>query len=146
MEAIELLLAEPEVARWWGGTGTAELIREDLGIGLTVRVGGVVAGWLLVTEDPGPMYRSVSLDIALTSALHGQGYGREALTLVIRHAIAHGHHRFTIDPAARNERAIRCYTAVGFRPVGILREYERAVDGRWHDGLLMDLLAREVPR
>jgi aminoglycoside 6'-N-acetyltransferase len=39
--------------------------------------------------------------------------------------------------------AIRCYSAVGFRPVGVMRQYERAPDGRWRDGLLMELLADE---
>jgi aminoglycoside 6'-N-acetyltransferase len=50
-----------------------------------------------------------------------------------------------IDPAADNEAAIRCYAAVGFRPVGVLRRYERDVDGAGrHDGLLMDLLAEDL--
>jgi aminoglycoside 6'-N-acetyltransferase len=43
-----------------------------------------------------------------------------------------------------NERAIRCYTAVGFQPVGVLRAYERTGDGPWHDNLLMDLLADDL--
>ncbi len=56
-----------------------------------------------------------------------------------------GHHRLVIDPAADNEAAIRCYAAVGFRPVGVLRRYERDVDGAGrHDGLLMDLLAEDL--
>ncbi|HEX2508373.1 MAG TPA: GNAT family protein [Miltoncostaeaceae bacterium] len=55
-----------------------------------------------------------------------------------------GHHRFTIDPAVANERAIRSYAAVGFRPVGVMRAYERGRDGAWHDNLLMDLLAGEL--
>ena len=55
-----------------------------------------------------------------------------------------GHHRVTIDPAASNAAAIRAYEKVGFRPVGIMRRYERDADGNgWHDGLLMDLLAGE---
>ena len=90
------------------------------------------------------MYRSVGLDIFLTTALHGQGLGREALRLVIAHYLERGHHRFTIDPAADNERAIRTYAAVGFKPVGRLRDYELGADGTWHDGLLMDLLGRGV--
>jgi aminoglycoside 6'-N-acetyltransferase len=62
----------------------------------------------------------------------------------VRHLIEdRGHHRLTIDPAAANERAIRCYAGVGFRPVGVLRQYERDDDGGWHDGLLMDLLAAD---
>ena len=52
--------------------------------------------------------------------------------------------RLVIDPAADNAAAIRCYRKVGFRPVGIMRQYERGPDGSWHDGLLMDLLAEEL--
>ena len=55
-----------------------------------------------------------------------------------------GHHRVTIDPAVANVRAIRAYEKVGFRRVGVLRQYERGRDGSWHDGLLMDLLASEL--
>ena len=51
----------------------------------------------------------------------------------------HGHHRIEIDPAADNDAAIRAYSKVGFRPVGITRRSERGPDGTWHDGLLMDL-------
>ena len=51
-----------------------------------------------------------------------------------------GHHRITIDPAAANTRAIRCYEAVGFERVGVMRQYERGDDGTWRDGLLLELL------
>ena len=44
----------------------------------------------------------------------------------------------------RNRRAQALYEKVGFRPVGILREYERGPDGSWHDGLLMDMLCGEL--
>jgi aminoglycoside 6'-N-acetyltransferase len=40
--------------------------------------------------------------------------------------------------------AIRSYAKVGFRPVGVMRQYERGGDGRFHDGLLMDLLRGEL--
>jgi aminoglycoside 6'-N-acetyltransferase len=33
---------------------------------------------------------------------------------------------------------------VGFRPVGVMRQYERGGDGQFHDGLLMDLLREEL--
>jgi aminoglycoside 6'-N-acetyltransferase len=56
-----------------------------------------------------------------------------------------GHHRLTIDPAADNVAAVRCYASVGFRPVGLLRLAERDADGvGWHDSLMMDLLAGEL--
>jgi aminoglycoside 6'-N-acetyltransferase len=52
-----------------------------------------------------------------------------------------GHHRITIDPAAENAAAVRCYTKAGFRPVGIMRLAERDADGRgWHDALMMELV------
>jgi aminoglycoside 6'-N-acetyltransferase len=37
------------------------------------------------------------------------------------------------------------YEKVGFRPVGVMRRYERGADGAWHDNLLMELLAEDVP-
>jgi aminoglycoside 6'-N-acetyltransferase len=141
--ALTAILAEPAVARWWG-ENDADAVRSELAASLAIVVDGAVAGWLLYAEEQDPQYRHVALDIALTTRLHGRGYGREALRLIIRHFAACGHHRFTIDPAARNEQAIRAYRAVGFRPVGILRAYERGADGTWHDGLLMDLLAGEL--
>jgi aminoglycoside 6'-N-acetyltransferase len=33
---------------------------------------------------------------------------------------------------------------VGFRAVGVMRQYERGGDGHFHDGLLMDLLRGEL--
>jgi len=55
-----------------------------------------------------------------------------------------GHHRLTIDPALANERAVRVYERVGFRRVGVMRNYERGADGTWHDGLLLDLLRGDL--
>lgn len=49
-------------------------------------------------------------------------------------------HQFVIDPAANNEAAIACYAMVGFKPVGVMRSYERSADGSWCDGLLMDMI------
>ena len=146
--AIAAILAEPAVARWWGDYDADRVRREHLddpgSENLVIEVGGEVAGLLLVSEEDDPEYRHAGLDISLATAHQGQGLGREALRLAIDHLVAErGHHRFTIDPAADNERAIRCYRAVGFRPVGVMRRYWRAPDGTWRDGLLMDLLADE---
>jgi aminoglycoside 6'-N-acetyltransferase len=64
---------------------------------------------------------------------------------VVRHLIdERGHHRITIDPSVGNSVAIRCYEKVGFRPVGVMRRYERHISSEeWRDGLLMELLAGE---
>ncbi|HEY7536498.1 MAG TPA: GNAT family protein [Gaiellaceae bacterium] len=143
VEAIARILAEPAVARWWGAYDAGR-VHEDLPGSYAIVIDGTVQGWLLVSEETDPDYRHVAFDISLSTAVQGQGYGPEALQAAIRHFAALGHHRFTIDPAAHNDRAIRAYSSVGFRPVGVLREYERGSDGTWHDGLLMDLLAAEL--
>lgn len=143
VDGLVAILAEPAVQRWWRETTPAD-VREELPVGFTILTGDDVAGWLLVHEETEPDYRSVAFDIALSTRLHGAGYGREALRVMVRHCIAEGHHRFEIDPAVDNERAIRSYTAVGFKPVGVLREQERWPDGHWGDSLMMDLLAREL--
>jgi aminoglycoside 6'-N-acetyltransferase len=136
-EALQALLAEPEVKRWWPDEDY------DRDNGWIVEVDGDFAGWVQYEEESYEWYPSVALDIALTTALHGRGYGRRALRLAIEHFAAKGHHRFTIDPDVGNERAIRSYAAVGFKPVGVLRSYERNPEGGWNDGLLMDLIVRD---
>jgi aminoglycoside 6'-N-acetyltransferase len=142
---LAAIIAEPAVSRWWG-EHDADWVRRELvecEPGWVIVVDDAVAGWLQYTEETDPQYRHVGLDIFLTTALHGRGVAREAIALAIRHFIEQGHHRFTIDPAAENQRAIRAYAALGFKPVGVMRRYERGPDGSWHDGLLMDLLADE---
>jgi aminoglycoside 6'-N-acetyltransferase len=142
-EPLAEIVAEPEVARWFGRYDIARVRRELLGAYVIV-VDGAVAGWLGVEEETDPEYRHVGFDIMLGRAFQGHGYGGEALRLAIRHFAEHGHHRFTIDPAVANERAIRAYARVGFKPVGVMRAYERTGDEPWHDNLLMDLLAAEL--
>jgi aminoglycoside 6'-N-acetyltransferase len=79
--------------------------------------------------------------------VHRRGLGADAVRTLSRHLIdGLGHHRLVIDPAADNVAAIRCYAKAGFKPVGVMRRYERGDDGTWHDGLLMDLLADELIR
>lgn len=112
----------------------------------TVLVDGVVRGLVQYWEETDPRYRYAAVDIFIDPEVHNRGVGRDAVRTLARHLVHdRGHHRLTIDPAVDNQAAIRCYAAVGFRPVGVLRRFERDVDGRgWHDGLLMDLLADEL--
>ena len=142
--ALAEMLAEPEAARWLG-QGDGEDVREEIRSepSFVILIDDSVAGWLQVHEEAEPDYPSVAFDILVRPDLRGRGLGREALSFAIRHYIDRGHHRFTIDPAVDNARAIRSYTAVGFKPVGVMRAYERPPDGTLRDGLLMDLLAGE---
>jgi aminoglycoside 6'-N-acetyltransferase len=145
-DAAELrrIHAAPEVARWWGPPEDGFPLDDDPDAArLTILVDGAVAGLIQYYEETHPRYRHASIDLFLDPALHGRGLGTEALRrLVARLVDERGHHRITIDPAASNATAIRSYAKVGFRPVGILRRYERDVDSDvWHDALLMELIA-----
>jgi aminoglycoside 6'-N-acetyltransferase len=148
LDRLVVLLSDPSVRRWWGTIEGPDALREDLrhdDCAFAIESGGEVAGWLGVFEQNEPDYRHAALDIALGPDHQDRGLGSDALRTVIRWlAREHGHHRFTIDPAVANERAVRAYAAVGFKPVGVLRRYERGPDGTWKDGLLMDLLAEEL--
>jgi aminoglycoside 6'-N-acetyltransferase len=149
LDPLVAIIREPGVAQWWGESAEPERLRADLrmdGAAWAIELDGELVGWLGCTEETEPEYPSVGLDISLTGRVQGQGLGPDALRTAIRwFAAERGHHRFTIDPAAHNERAIRAYEAIGFKPVGILRRYERDPDGPgFHDGLLMDLLIEEL--
>jgi aminoglycoside 6'-N-acetyltransferase len=143
--------ATPEVfARWRGRDDLAAEITEamaELGDGyLAVELDGRVVGAIQWAAEEDPEYAHASMDIFLDPAVHGRGVGEDAVRTLCVHLVDdHGFHRLVIDPAADNAAAIRCYTKVGFRPVGVMRQYERDAHG-WHDGLLMDLLAAELVR
>jgi aminoglycoside 6'-N-acetyltransferase len=144
---VHEILATPEVARWWGDPEREAEGLYEVETGRSVyliELDGSVVGLVQSAEELSPQYRHAGIDIAVHPGFHGRGVGTDAIRALARHLFAQGHHRLTIDPAAANEAAIRAYTKVGFRPVGVLRDYERGPDGTWHDGLLMDLLAGEL--
>ena len=142
------ILTEPGVARWWGTSSPDEAVAdlfEPYQISFVIEVDGAVVGSLQVAEEDEPDYRHAGIDLLLASDCQGRGLGPEAIRLVARYLFeVRGHHRLTIDPAAANLRAIHAYERVGFRPVGIMRQYERGRDGTWHAGLLMDLFVGEL--
>lgn len=142
--ALAELLAHPEVRHWWPSPIDEASLIDEFDGHLTILRDGRVIGILECWEEDDPNYPSVAFDISLAEDQHNQGIGPEALRAGIKHFIAQGHHRFTIDPNAGNQRAIEAYSKVGFKPVGILRRSEKMLDGSWADALLMDLLAEEL--
>lgn len=148
VEQLRRILHTPEVHARWGDEDAHPDWPFDAPdeIRYAVLVDGAVRGMVQYWEELEAMYRHAGIDIFLDPAVHGRGVGRDAVATLARHLVRdRGHHRITIDPAVDNQAAIRCYTAVGFRPVGVMRRYERDVDGDgWHDNLLMDLLGEEL--
>jgi len=137
----------PEVALWWDVPDAGfPWSDEPESTRFTIEVDGAVAGLIQFYEEQTPKYRHASIDLFLDPALRGQGLGTEAVRRIVRHLIdERGHHRVTIDPGKDNMAAIRSYEKVGFRPVGVMRSYERrAGESQWRDGLLMELLAEEL--
>jgi aminoglycoside 6'-N-acetyltransferase len=144
VDELRRIHATPEVARWWGAPEDGfPLSDEPEATRLTIEVDGSVAGLIQYWEETEPRYRHATIDVFLDPALHGRGIGTEAVrTLVAQLVDERGHHRLTIDPATANAAAIRAYAKAGFQPVGVMRCYERDVEGAgWHDGLLMELIA-----
>ena len=149
-EALEAVLRDPTVAAVWDTRGaqvsTDELLATDAGWTVwAIEVGGEFAGSIQASEELDPDYRHAGIDIFMSSRFQGRGLGTDAVRTLARYLLeVRGHHRLTIDPAADNARAIHTYEKVGFKPVGVMRQYERGVAGTFHDGLLMDLLAGEL--
>jgi aminoglycoside 6'-N-acetyltransferase len=157
LPALLTILEEPEVARWWRRAewervdeqGAVTFVIELKAAGAVAGVGGAaiaagggaVAGCIQFSEETDPDYFSAAVDIFVGTAAQGRGVGPDAMRTLIAWLIeARGHHRFTVDPAADNARAVHVYEKLGFRRVGVLRRYERVEDGVWRDALLLELL------
>lgn len=147
MPRLTTILREPAVACRWGTFSESDVAQQLVGDQrvLVIDLDGEVIGAIQFEEEDDPMYRHAGIDIFLTTSRHRQGLGSEAVRTLARHLIEErGHHRLTIDPSADNEAAIRAYRSVGFREVGVMRQYERGPGGTWHDGVLMEMLANEL--
>jgi len=91
--------------------------------------------------------RRASLAIGFFAARDlGQGLGTEALRLALAHAFdGLVLHRIGVRVLEYNARALRAYEKCGFKIEG--RERETAfLLGRWHDDIMLGLLAREFRR
>jgi len=148
VEPLLAVLNEPEVAYWWVGYD-AERIREEFlrapGEGRIIDVGGAAIGGMLILRSDDPEYPTTVMHIFISTAYRGRRIGEEALALAIRHEFSEGITRVTLDPNAKNVGAIRSYERLGFRRVGILRDYQLRESGALDDALFMDLTRSDFP-
>jgi len=144
--ALLAVLEQPEVAAWWRRDEWERLDESDA-VTFAITLDGAVVGCIQYSEETDPDYFSAAVDIFVSSSVHGRGVGGDAMRALIAWLIdARGHHRLTVDPAAANARAIHVYEKLGFRTVGVLRQYERVAGGSWRDALFMELLAADFVR
>lgn len=112
-EDVDELTAIATASEWWSYDSA---LGDDPAF--VIEIDGRRAGWLGFYEEEEPDYRHASVDIVLAPAFCNRGLGPEALRTAIDWLVSErGHHRVTIDPAVANERAVRAYSKVGFRPV-----------------------------
>jgi RimJ/RimL family protein N-acetyltransferase len=151
---IVALGSDPEIHRLYGGSGTpepitlasaAEAVARFHAHGMTwaMEVEGHYIGHIRLDDTQNADRRArLAIGIADTARL-SQGYGSEAIALLLEHAFTTlGLHRVGLRVLAFNTRAIRAYEKGGFRVEG--RERESAlIDGAWHDDLIMGILSHE---
>jgi aminoglycoside 6'-N-acetyltransferase len=143
---LRAIAASEEVSRWWGAP-SEQFPFDAAAHPFSIVVDGEVVGLIQFSEEQEPEYRHASIDVFVEPRLHRRGIGTDAVATLARHLIeARGHHRLTIDPAADNTAAIRCYEKVGFRHVGKTRLSWRDPDGSWRDGVLMELVVEPTVR
>jgi aminoglycoside 6'-N-acetyltransferase len=146
-DRLRELRLDPEVLRWWHDPEDDWPAPERNTVGYTVTLEGEVVGYAQWWQELDPDFRHAGIDLFLDPAVHGRGLGTETVRVLCAHLIDdHGFHRLVIDPAVDNEVAIACYRKVGFRPIGVMRQYGRDRFGVWRDGLLMEMLADEFVR
>ena len=91
---------------------------------------------------------AANLRLRMMPDYRGRGYGREAISEVLRFAFGDsdeaglGLHRVGLSVMSMNTRARALYESLGFREEGRLRDAYRDGDG-WTDAVVMSILAYE---
>ncbi len=146
--SLTAILAEPEVSEWWVGYDEPRVRTDFLAEPQTVRiieVEGVCAGAMFVLPNEDPEYPTTVMHLFIGTAFRGRRIGEEALALAIRAEFARGITRVTLDPNINNDGAIRSYERLGFRRIGVLRDYQRRPAGHLEDALFLDLTRSDFP-
>lgn len=156
--AVRRWRSDPDVTRYWITQAVPSAADLDHWLAENRREGALT--WLIQTADGAPIgYTNLfnrdeengKAELALMIGerrVWGQGYAREALRTLLRHAFRSRHagglglHKVYLAVFSENTAARRAYRACGFREDGVLRE-DMLRDGAWHDQILMSVLDRE---
>ena len=100
---------------------------------LTVKEGKKVIGFAILSVS---IEESHLLNIGLTSSKRGQGLGKELLEKIVIAAEVMGSKKVFLEVRISNEVAIDLYKTMGFREIGLRKNYYRLKEGR-EDAILM---------
>lgn len=148
LDVLVKILREPEVELWWSGYDAERVQLEFIDDAVTTRiieVSGECVGAMKVLRGEDPEYPTTVMHIFLSTRLRGRRIGEESLALAIRQEFAEGVSRVTLDPNAKNDGVIRSYERLGFRRIGVLRDYQVREDGRLEDAVFLDLTRSDFP-
>ena len=114
------------------------------GLSITDVTSGALIGHVTLFGATLPA-RSATLAILIGPEFVGQGYGTDAVRTMVDFGFRQlGLHRIQLTVWAFNVRALRAYTAAGFREEGRRREVA-FFDGSFHDQIDMSVLEHEWP-
>lgn len=148
LEPLVAILDEPEVSLWWVGYTPQRVQAEfiDAADGTRIiEVGGETAGAMFVLRSDDPEYPTTVMHLFIGTRFRGRRIGEEALALAIGAEFADGVTRVTLDPNVNNAGAIRSYERLGFRRIGVLRDYQVRPGGHLEDAMFLDLTRSDFP-
>ncbi|KAM9862824.1 GNAT family N-acetyltransferase [Leucobacter sp. BZR 635] len=148
LEPLYEILLEPEVAFWWVGY-TRERVQQEfidaVEVTRVIEIEGECAGAMFVLRGEDPEYPTTVMHLFIGTRFRGRRIGEEALALAIQHEFQHGISRITLDPNEHNDGAIRSYERLGFKRIGVLRDYQVRPSGALEGALFMDLTRSDFP-
>lgn len=96
-------------------------------------------------DDFGRRNRWCELDWRIGSAFQEKGYAAEAASAAMEFLLGEaGFHRVQAKCAAENAASLRVMEKLGMRREGVLREFFRDRDGRYHDAAFCARAREEV--
>lgn len=158
LQAIQRWRGDPKVTRYWISRAAPTLDELANWLQENRRTGSWT--WLILDETGQPIgyadvfginYEHEHAELAIMigeRSRWGLGYATESLMTLLGYLLASteaggaGLHKISLSVATDNLAARRVYRACGFREDGVLRD-DLKYDGRWHDQILMSVLANE---
>jgi L-amino acid N-acyltransferase len=111
---------------------------------LVAELAGAVVGWASLSQwSDRPAYADTAeISLYVRAACRGQGIGKQLIETIIAEGEKVGLHTVIARIVAGNQVSIRLHEAVGFEPIGIMREVGRKF-GRLLDVYLMQKIYHE---